>query len=222
MLNRRSTTIARTKMVMVLPLTIACLALFSQISYSKRFDRQGNKVTYRGNTFELGNALQDTIIIVDPVTGGEITKYIKRPPMPETINGIKIYKPAELTTQPQGYTQNGMLQDYVFRKISGMLNELPDGTYDLDISSLVIDKNGKIVYYEGEGFRQYNNRVPDRTRDAIAAKIDEILYDAPAMKPGQVNGNSVTSLSYITTFANYEIEVKDHQSSLKQTFSDNK
>jgi len=70
MLSKKSSALAKSKLLLVLPLTVVCLLLFTENSFSAKFSRQGNIVKYRGNTIELSQQLPpDTVIVLDPSTG---------------------------------------------------------------------------------------------------------------------------------------------------------
>src|ERR1035437_535461 len=98
MLTRRSSAASKIKMLVFIPLALVCIICFSKNSFSQKFDRKGNIVTYRGNTFEYyQNPKVDTQKILDPVTGKWITRIITREPIPVKMNGNKIYN-SELTS----------------------------------------------------------------------------------------------------------------------------
>jgi hypothetical protein len=218
MLTRRSTALSKGKMALFMPLALVCIFCFSKNSFSKKFDKKGNIVTYRRNTFEYGEKPRfDTFTLVEPVTGKTATKVTKRDPLPEKMNGNKIYSTDELTAQPQSYAQNGSLVDHVFRKLSKDFGKLPDGTFRLDINNIIIDEHGKIVYYEGIGLCRATNNDAYKMKEAIANRIDEVLNNAPNLKPGKVGKNNVAVLSDIS-FMMYEVEVKDHQATIRQVW----
>jgi bla regulator protein blaR1 len=216
MLTRRSSALAKSKMFIFIPLAMVCIICFSKNSFSKRNERNGNIVQYRGNTFEYSAKQRfDTVLLTDPVTGQQSGKVVKHDPIPEKMNGNRIYLPSELSSQPQSYAQNGSIPDYLFKNLSKYLDKLPDGTYRLDINNIVIDPNGKIVYFEGIGLCRTTDTRALGMKELIAQKTDDILNNAPALKPGKANGHSVPVLSDIIFMA-YEIEVKDHQTSVTQ------
>ena len=215
MLTRKSSLAAKGKMFVFMPLILVCIVCFSKNSFSKKFEKNGNVVTYRGNKFELSKPFFDSITLIDPVTAKEIGKVVKHDPIPEKMNGTQIYRTNELTTPPQPYAENGSITDYLFRQLSKDLNRLPDGTYRIDINNIVLDQKGKIVYYEGIGLCHTDNTKAISMKELITPKIDNILHDMPALKPGKVNSNAVIVMSDISFMA-YEIEVKNHKTTIKQ------
>ena len=218
MLTRRSSMLAKSKMLVFAPVALVCFLCFTKNVFSQRFQRNGNIVTYRGNSFEYGDKPRfDTFTLIDPTTGKESGKVTKRDPVPEKMNGSKIYKTNELTTQPQSYAQNGSIPDYLFRNLSQYLDKLPDGTCRLDINNIIIDPKGKIVYYEGIGISRPSNMKALEMNNLLEDKIDAIFHNAPTLKPGKVNNKNVAVLTDILFMA-YEIEVKDHHSTVRQVW----
>lgn len=213
MLTHQSSAAARIKMAVLLPLIPVFIACFSQSSFSQKFERKGNLVTYRGNTFEMyAEPNADTIILTDPVTGGEILKVVKKDPQPVKLNGAKIYSGDELTTPPQPYAANGKLEDYLLRNLDKELSVLADGTYRVQLGNVVTDKSGEVVFYEFYGITQdgTNKGVDPELKKMIATKIDIILTQAPAMQPAKVNNNSVPAKANVSMYR-YRVVVKDHK-----------
>ena len=226
MLTRRSTALAKGKMLVFVPVALVCLLCFSKDSFSQKFEKKGNVVTYRGNKFTLIALPNDTVTMIDPVTGKEVTKIIMHdtiPNYPDKVNGEKIYPNWTLQTPATVNAANGKIEEYLVKKLTPTFNKLPDGNYYLDISNVVVDKNGKVIYYNYGGFREYdhnddndsNPKIPKNILDAISKKIDPLMANAPKMNPGKVDGKNVFVVSDVS-MAFYGITVKDHQTSRKK------
>jgi len=181
MLTRRSTTVSKIKMFVFIPLALVCTICFSKNGFSQKFVRNGNIVTYRGNTFEYSEAAKpDTQILTDPVTGTETIKVIKRDPVIIKMNGKDI--PQGTDKEPY-YTGNGKsLRDYLLQGLKNELCKLDDGQYTLNINNILIDEHGKIVYFEYQDMR--------RSRTS-----DEIPKDAPKQNPEVVTTNPSTNIT---------------------------
>lgn len=83
MLTKRSTAFAKSKLLLIVPLVLACLLLFTENSFSAKFSRDGNIVKYRGNTIELSApSIPDTMFIVDAVTGKPQMRITTKNPIP--------------------------------------------------------------------------------------------------------------------------------------------
>ena len=132
------------------------------------------------------------------------------------MNGTRIYNTDEVTRKPIQLVENGLLEMYILKAISGDLNNLPDGTYFLDMYNIIIDKNGKIVYYEYRGLKPDDDRTtepPDDIKKAIDKKIDPLMSEAADFDPGKVNGIAVITRSAVMLNM-FKIQVKNHISAI--------
>ena len=220
MLTHRSSAASGIKMLVFIPLALVCIVCFSKNSFSQKFERKGNIVTYRGNSFECSqNPRVDTQIIVDPITNKEITKIIKQDPVPVKMNGNPIYGNylnGEPATNPEPYTKNGSLEDYLFKNLSKELDKLPNSVYTINLYNVIVDTKGKIVYYECDGIADYygglsrDKKISPANQKEITEKIKQLLNNVPAMKPATLNHKKVAATAN-TLFMNYTITVKDHE-----------
>jgi len=152
MLTHRSSAASRTRMLVFIPLALVCIICFSKNSFSQRFERNGNTVTYRGNTFELSDAKYDTTSYLDPVTGKWHTTIIETTPAPITMNGKPIAK--DVDQKPVFTGSDKDLRDYLLKNMKGELGKLNDGLYTLNISNIFVDENGRIVYFDYDNMKR--------------------------------------------------------------------
>ncbi len=218
MLTRKSSAMAKSKMLVFIPVALVCLLCFSKDTFSQRFEKHHNLVIYRGNKFEYGVPYpNDTMTMIDPVNGKEVTKIIHHDPIPFRMNGEKIYNSDTVTAVP--FAKDGLLEDRILKGIAAELDQLPDGAYSLNISNVVIGKHGEVAYYQNDGFYDANNftskndLIPLKLRGAINTKIDELFHNAPYFQPGTVNQKNVPVLSNVYLFY-YLITVKDHKATV--------
>lgn len=152
MLTRTSTKAAKTKMLLIVPLTLVSAICFTNNGFSQRFERNGNFITYQGNKFEMSKSTTDSIFIIDPVTGKELLKIVQTDPKPIKMNGRDI---AIQTDQSPYYTGSEKdLREYLLRNLKEELTKLDDGPYTLNIKDIVVDENGKIVYFDYQNMRR--------------------------------------------------------------------
>ncbi len=188
MLTRKSSAASRTKMLVFIPLALVCIVCFSKNSFSQRFERKGNKVTYRGNTFTLSEPMHDTVEMIDPVSGNTTTKVIIKDPTPIKMNGKTI---VEYPNEPARYTGGDKdLRKYLLTNMREELGNLKEGYYKLEISDIIIDANGKIVYFDyqdmkrGKPIEEVNVRTKPSGPTLIKASDPEIHVTINA-GPGQ-------------------------------------
>ncbi len=159
MLTRRSSAASKSKMLVLIPLALVCIVCFSQNSFSQKFERNGKYVTYRGNKFELSEEKIDTVILIDPVTNQESTKIFRKDPTPVKMNGQPI---VHETDKDPYYTGNDKgLRDFLIKGLKKELSKLDNGSYRLDISNIIVDANGKIVYFD------YRDMKRSKTADEV-------------------------------------------------------
>ncbi len=215
MLTRNSTATARAKMLVLLPLMAIALSCFSKnaTSGSKEFKKTGNTVTYNGNTFTLSEGLRDTITVVDPVTAKELTQVRILEPAPISMNGRKIYNAVEVTTEPQQFAHSVSIEEHILANLAGDIDALPNGSYWMNISNIVVDETGKVIYYEFRGIsgtgRDADMKLSQDLTKSLAQRVDLAMRTAPVMKPATLNGKNVIVNSDISMY-DYRISVSNH------------
>lgn len=188
MLTRRSSALAQSKCILAIPLTLVCVLCFTKnaLSDDKR-TVNGNKITYRGNVFTMKEYPNDTIIVVDPTTGEEKIVIRRKSAMPIAMNNEKIY--SEYETDEKGYTNAvtdfntigtlsaGSIKQAIVNEIKEDLSKLPDDEYNLGLSNIILDKKGKISYYDYEGFFPYHTatKLTEDLKKHIEKKIIGVI-----------------------------------------------
>ena len=218
MLTRRSSAASRTKMLVFIPLALVCIVCFSKNSFSQRFVKNGNKVTYRGNTFELSKATFDTMTLIDPVTGSEIVKVVQHDPQPIKMNGKQI--PTDVDKNPVYTGSEKDLRDYLLKNMKDVLSKLDDGQYWLDISNILIDEHGRIVYFDYSEMKRSKTagEVNDANFGTINKNLQEEIYDkvcrlmevAPGFQPGTIGGKKAVSYYHLVDFWN-NFKIQNHK-----------
>ncbi len=198
-----------------LNLIILC-TLCSVPVFSQGFIHHGNTITYRGNVFEMDSPT-DTIPYIDSATGNEYIKIIHYDTMAVKMNGKKIYAHTQLSSEPRALAGSDALELFIFKRIAGELEQMADGSYELDMS-IVTDPKGKLVFYYYNGM-YYNDHHNGKTNSqylspamtaAITKKLPAILGDPPAMLPGRKKGSN-EAVCAATYLSHYRAEVKQHK-----------
>lgn len=109
------------------------------------------KVVRNGNTIEVVQQRADTIVVINPQTYKQEQRTIIHPPTPISLNGTALYfdKEAKNFIIKAAQTQ---LQDCIRTMFKNIKDELPAGTYTCEIPDLVIDADGKAVYFSNNVF----------------------------------------------------------------------
>jgi len=190
---------------------LMCMLCLAYSAFGQQFQRTGNTVTYRGNTFEYATPGTDEVTITDPVTRKQVKKRVTRDAVPVKMNGTRIYAASEVTTKPVQVDESVSLQLYVLKGLTTEFSKLPNGRYLLYLSNIIVDSKGRLVYYEYEGVSAERSKykIPADIRKAIDNKID-ILVNKIAFRPGMLNDKPVTVLTDIT-MGMFTIVVKNHK-----------
>ena len=215
MLTRRSSAASRTKMLVFIPLALVCTLCFSKNSFSKGFEKKGNKVTYHGNTFELSEEMIDTITITDPVTGEELQKIVKHDPQPVKMNNRPIIGNAEVKPY---FTGNYIdLRDYLLKNMKKELLHLKDGNYSLNINDIVVDEKGKIVYFHYQNMKRSKNKdeiqMPDKVKGPAVTNAADPVISINA-KPGDPLAGKKLTVHRVTEPSFYEELSKENQEAI--------
>jgi hypothetical protein len=224
MLTRKSTAASRTKMLVFVPLALVCILCFSKNGFSQRFVKNGNKVTYKGNTFELSEPKVDTFTLVDPITKNEMTRIVRTVPMPLKMNGKLIT--LEPDQQPEYTGSDKDLADYLLKNMREELGNLNDGLYSIDMSEVTIDERGQIVYFDYREIKRHKTadeagainptsfkQVSKKEQQVIFNKVCRLMDAAPAFTPAKLNGKKVISNynAYTYQSAWNDFKIKDHK-----------
>jgi hypothetical protein len=122
----------------------------------------------------------------DPLTGDEVMKMEELEKMPVTVDGEKIYTIKEVKT----YKPVSELWNYLIDQIVVKLQEarLQDGNGWLYLHNIVLDKDGKIIYFTIEGLKLEDN--DGMVRLINVRGLEGALVDAPKVV-GKVDGKPV-------------------------------
>ncbi len=187
MLTKRSKKIAQIKQLIIAPIILVTLLCCTNKAFSgdeKKVD--GNKITYNGNVFEVAVLRPDTVMVEDPATGEIQMRIISRniPAPVIKVNGDAAYNASEMPPVTATKLINKIKLN-ISNAISDDLQKLPEGSFSYDIRNLVIDKKGKIIYYEiNDMANAFDLRskedytMPNSIQDNIQNKIKEALEDA--------------------------------------------
>ncbi len=146
---------------------------FSMSAFSQNFERSGNIITYKGNRFEMSEKRFDTVTIIDPIEGKEVTRIEGRDARPITMNGKPIA--AQVDQQPYYTGDTKDLGKHLLINLKDELSKLKNGQYTLGINDVVVDENGKVVYFD---YGNVSGRVTDDEMAKVAAQTHTAMTNA--------------------------------------------
>jgi hypothetical protein len=185
----------------------------------KSYGQENQKVTYRGNVFELWSAVPDTIYIENIETRERERKISISDSMPIKMNGEKIFAGKEL--QSPALPQRSMDEYFIdlILKNKELFGQLTDGRYKINPRHFVVNEEGKILYYKFEGIDlRMRQNSPDiiTKNDVVKTKINKLVNDyiesgTIKFEAAEINNKKVLGLA-IGAYVRFT--VKDNQVSV--------
>lgn len=162
----------------------------------------GNKVLLAGHV--------DTVETIDPVTGAmkislDYDGYRSRREnnkimlnkVPVQLNGEKIYSPyGSIVIEHCAELDKGnkYLAEYIQKKTRRQYKKLSNAAYNADIRNIVVNKEGKVLYYEYSGLYKTDGfnkqQLSERYLQRINKKVRSLMNKVQ-MQPATVNSQPV-------------------------------
>ncbi len=194
MLTRRSSAIAKSRQLIVVPLLLVCILCFTKTGYAQRFERRGDGVFTKGYTFVMSPDKVDSMTYIEPESGRERLQIITMTPMPVKFNGEDI--PVETTDKLASFGDPPKsFRSYLLINMVSDLSKLDDGTYTLNVSDILVGKDGKVLYFHYEDMRpgKPGATIAPAFQQELFSKVCALTESAPAFIPGTVGGLPVVS-----------------------------
>ena len=197
--------------------TLSLSMLLQAISFAQQPKRVGNIAKWNGNTIEFEPQKKMT---TDTMTDAEGKQHIMRHDwanVPLKLNGQKLYTSGgEMpATKPRIKAKETSLADYLVKQLTPVMEQQADGAYNLIISNVIINAQGKVVYYENTGIQKIGEDVDEKStnKKLINNKIEAILKgNNLQFIPATYNGKAVAYLiSNTIGYSGTAVVVKNHK-----------
>jgi len=203
----------------VLILFLCCFATIDCIA--QKAPRPKNEfVVMHGRKFVVPLPKTDTVILVDPITGEELTETYTQTLCPTYVDRKKVYLPSELSEQPKFRKDSTKpsLEEYVLNGLKSTLSTLPDGEYILNIKHVIVDTRGRVIYYSWEGIKKvkyYRKDIADTAlTTTLTDTLDELLINEHLFEPAKKNFTGIVSV-FPAKFEQYVAVIKEHVATIK-------
>lgn len=202
MLTRKSSAMAKSKMLIAIPvlaITLVCCSKKNVVSDNNSRFVFGNKVTYKGNTFEMYAPPADTFTMQNPETGKVDTVSFQTLPAPVKMNGEQLLSGNVEKTPTLKEKANNTLIYGVFVKNKALLEKLDDGVYRISVNNTVVGKKGEVLYYDWDGItnikwdeqkKGYVQVSPQDVKKEFDTNLDQFI-DRLEFNPAQKDGQPV-------------------------------
>lgn len=192
MLTKRSGKLASGKKLFIIPLVLTATICFTQLNtvFGQRVV-DGNIITYNGNKFEKLMGETDTVYVQDPVTGEiQVVLTTKEGPIIKVNNEETLHQYYAIDSPPiEIASVINKLKAEISSKITNEIEQLKKvkqlqlSVYSYAVDHIVIDKNGRVIYYEmGKNKTVHSGdgnwyEIPKDINDKINNKIVNTLQD---------------------------------------------
>ncbi len=178
-------------------------------------------VVMHGRKFVVPVPKTDTIILVDPITGEELTKTYTQTICPTYVDRKKVYQPTELS-EPAKFRKDSAkptLEEYVLNGLNTTLSTLPDGEYIMNVKHIIVDAKGRVIYYSWEGIKKvgyYKEDIADTAMTAaIVDSLDELLINEHLFDAAKKDFTGIVSV-FPAKFEQYVAIIKEHAVTIRK------
>jgi hypothetical protein len=220
MMNRSSSSTSKLKLLVLLPVVAVSFLCFAKKAANDVPIKTGNTCKWRGNTIVFKAPKKPDSYMRREEQSGQLVKTPIGWPTPAlTLNGERIYEQGadEQVVAPGALNNNDGLVQYLHKNAKSAFEKLQDGNYVILLNDVVIDKVGKIAYYEYNGLinAELADKFPLKKETDMA--IVNLILNAPKYSPATKNNLPVPYLiSYLYENAankdyQYSFTVKNHR-----------
>lgn len=198
------------------------LILIAATCAAQKAPRAKNEfVVMHGRKFVMPVPKTDTVILIDPITGEELTKTYTQTLCPTYVDRKKVYQPSELKEQAKfrNDSTKPSLEAYVLNGLKSTLSTLPHGEYILNIKHVIVDTRGRVIYYQCEGIKKVGYYKEDIADTALTATLidtlDELLINEHLFDAAKKDYMGIVSV-YPSAFEQYVAVLKEHVVTIKK------
>lgn len=191
--NRKNTA---WKYTLVIPVLLVCTMVFAKSGASYQRVRVGDKTTFLERTFLWSKSIADTIVVENPATGKNSVLVMNKPSEIYMADKDSVFSSGILAVPPQFRSNNRNFTEYITEQFKQQIKDKPDNLSQIGITNLVVDAEGKIIYYD----IVYMPRKPlpqgapgPIGTPAVEEAIAKIIDESPRWAPGAINGRNVAS-----------------------------
>lgn len=186
---------------------------------------------HNGHTIVISKAT--TALVSDPFTN--TYRDVEVPGEPQKLDGRPIYRAQDLTKSPTLKDSMGndvKLSMFIFLATRQSFEELNNGRYVPDITDIIVDSTGRLVYWNFTGVKSFarfegsggydplplvTGLIPKRLEKKLNKRVKKSLEQLPLSTPPHIGKQPVAVTGYLFSKGNY-IEVKNHKATLHEDY----
>ncbi len=186
------------KYLLLIPALIVCTFLMTKAAAKTERALKPNETAFNGNIFSW----RDTAVTDEtPATSLPAGNKAKRQVI-TGMNGEPVYTNESLKQPASFGTDNMSYVGYINKELRMLTKNTPDSLTAVGISNLVIDKAGKVVYYDVQYYRPYAQHQENlkylypfaKPEPVLNALVDKIIKEGPDWETAKINGKPANSL----------------------------
>ena len=189
------------KYMLLVPVLLGCTLLMATNSHDVEYPLQGNSKTFKGNTFTWRES--DTLFYDKQRQRAELVPAQSKikPQIIESMNDEPVYQNDFLQYPATFGNADTAFAHFIIKEFRALRKNTPDSLVYLVDVNLVIDREGKIVFYDAHYDRPPESAFEQRkfwdpffqidTQPNV--QIDQILDNSPDWKPAIIDGKPVNS-----------------------------
>ena len=198
--------------------TTVLLSIFlSATTLAQQPKRVGNIAKSNGNTIEFEPKKKNNADTMTDANGKQFIAHHDWANIPIKLNGEKIYSSGGemAATKPKINAKEASLADYLVKQLTPIMEQQADGEYNLIVSNVIINTQGKVVYYENTGMQKIGAAVDEKetNKKLINDKLEALLKgNNLQFIPATYNGKAVAYLiSNTIGYSGTAVVVKNHK-----------
>ena len=188
---------------MAVPLIIFCLVLCANSTYAGTRVRKGNTVIFNGNAIRLSANDEAVNSNLTAAESKDTQPMLRRSAYPLTLNDQPVYDEDVVKTKPSFIGGADSLDSYLVDGLKKELSTRPENDYNFFVYNIIVDKSGKIVYYDIHGLMYWvddpNNKMVKNQAflndPKMMKAIENVMDNMPLFNPATIDGKPVASFS---------------------------
>jgi hypothetical protein len=184
------------KYLAVIPAILCCTLLIAKTNPGNKKVTNGDRTAYKGNVFYWTKEAIDSVMVANPETGAPTWVVVKKNPSIYRMNSDSVLSSERFDVAPQFRSRNMSFKDYFKAEFMRGAKKLSDSMVSVELVNVVINEEGKIVYYDtyyASVVRKSGTKRSSITDNApdYNALVEKIVENCPGWLPGLRSGKPV-------------------------------
>ena len=189
------------KLLMLASLMLYFTMISIHNTYAGTRIRKGNTVIFNGNAIRLSGNDDAPNSNLTAAESRDAKPMLRRSAYPLTLNDQPVYDEDAVKTKPSLIGGADSLDAYLVGGLKKELSTRPENDYNFFVYNIIVDKIGKIVYYDIHGLMYWvddpNNKMIKNQAflndPKMMIAIENVMDNMPLFNPATIDGKPVAS-----------------------------